>query len=240
MKATSGKHILKRSLEEILPHDLLYERKRGFGAPVREWFREGLGGWFDEHLMNSTMRRRDLLDYAFVSRMLEEHRRQTRDWGFHLWALLNLSLWYETMDRLLEHDFHGFTRSTQICVHLRNPVGKFFIMRFSSQIAWTFATRVLMIFNSVAAGIIVAHWLGAEGVGQLAVINVAVATIVQLGSFGLPSSNTYFIAQDQARFRAAAINSLIFALGVGIIARRSHSARSLHCDPIGLVLIRPS
>src|SRR6476661_5431452 len=90
-------------------------------------------------------------------------------------------------------------------------------MRFSSQIAWTFATRLLMIFNSVAAGIIVAHWLGAEGVGQLAVINVAVATIVQVGSFGLPSSNTYFIAQDQSHFRAAAINSLIFALGIGAV-----------------------
>jgi asparagine synthase (glutamine-hydrolysing) len=95
VEGVSGKHILKRSLEEILPHDLLYERKRGFGAPVREWFRESLGGWFDDHLMNSTMRRRELLDYGFVSRMLEEHRRRTKDWGFHLWALLNLSLWYE-------------------------------------------------------------------------------------------------------------------------------------------------
>lgn len=86
-----------------------------------------------------------------------------------------------------------------------------------TKVAWTFATRILMIFNSVAAGIIVARWLGAEGVGALAVINVAVATIVQVGSFGLPSSNTYFIAQDQTHFRAAAINSLIFALGAGSI-----------------------
>ncbi len=95
VEGTSGKHILKRALEQILPHDLLYERKRGFGAPVREWFREGLGGWFDEHLMNSTMRRRNLLDYEFVGRMLAEHRSLKKDWGFHLWALLNLSLWYE-------------------------------------------------------------------------------------------------------------------------------------------------
>ena len=95
VQGVTGKHILKRALEQILPHDLLYERKRGFGAPVREWFREGLGGWFDEHLMNSTMRRRDLLNYEFVGRMLDEHRRRTKDWGFHLWALLNLSLWYE-------------------------------------------------------------------------------------------------------------------------------------------------
>jgi len=89
--------------------------------------------------------------------------------------------------------------------------------RFTSQVAWTFATRLLMIGNSVAAGIIVAHWLGASGVGELAVINVAVATIVQIGSFGLPSSNTYVIAQDQEQFRSAAINSMLFALVVGTL-----------------------
>src|SRR5690349_1588966 len=72
-----------------------------------------------------------------------------------------------------------------------------------------------MIVNSVAAGIIVAHWLGVEGVGNLAVINVAVTTIVQLGSFGLPSSNTYFIAQDRAHFRAATVNSFLFAALLG-------------------------
>ncbi len=91
----SGKHILKRALEDILPHDLLYSRKRGFGAPVREWFRNGLGDWFDSHLMESTMRQREFFDYSFIARMLEQHRSGRQDWGFHLWCLLNLSLWYE-------------------------------------------------------------------------------------------------------------------------------------------------
>ncbi|MDQ5845017.1 MAG: asparagine synthase (glutamine-hydrolyzing), partial [Acidobacteriota bacterium] len=95
VEGMSGKHILKRSLEEILPHDLLYSRKRGFGAPVREWFRNGLGDWFDSHLMNSTMRKRNFLDYKFVGQLLEQHRQGKQDWGFHLWTLLNLSLWYE-------------------------------------------------------------------------------------------------------------------------------------------------
>ena len=87
--------------------------------------------------------------------------------------------------------------------------------RLKSQVVWTFATRILMIVNSVAAGIIVAHWLGAEGTGQLAVINVTIATGVQVCSFGLPSANTYFIAQDAKQLRAAATNSLIFVLVVG-------------------------
>jgi O-antigen/teichoic acid export membrane protein len=96
--------------------------------------------------------------------------------------------------------------------------------RFRTHIAWTFATRILMVFNSVAAGIIVARWLGTKGVGELGVINVAVATIVQLGSFGLPSSNTYFIAQDQERLRSAAINSLIFVMVAGSLLALGLSA----------------
>ena len=84
-----------------------------------------------------------------------------------------------------------------------------------TDVAWTFATRILMIVNSVVAGVIVAHWLGAKGVGELAVINVAVATVVQLGSLGLPSSNTYFIAQDPGRLRTAVVNSVSVALLLG-------------------------
>jgi O-antigen/teichoic acid export membrane protein len=87
--------------------------------------------------------------------------------------------------------------------------------RLKTAVAWTFATRILMIVNSVAAGIIVAHWLGAEGVGQLAVINVAIATVVQVCSLGLPSANTYFISQDPKQLRTAAINSLVLALFIG-------------------------
>src|SRR5688572_4764481 len=108
--------------------------------------------------------------------------------------------------------------------------------RFSKDVVWTLATRLLMIVNSVAAGIIVARWLGAKGVGELAVINVAVATIVQLGSFGLPSSNTYFIAQDRAHFRAATMNSFLFAALIGsFLALALSTIASLRPDWFGFV-----
>lgn len=74
-----------------------------------------------------------------------------------------------------------------------------------------------MIGNSVLAGIVVAHWLGVEGVGQLAVINVSVTTLVQLGSLGFPSSNTYFISKDPELFRSATLNSFAFAIVAGSI-----------------------
>ena len=95
VEGKSGKHILKRALEEVLPRDVLYRRKRGFGAPVEGWFRGPSAAELESIVMTSTLRRRDFLDYRFVARLFEEHRRGARDWGFHLWALLNLSLWYE-------------------------------------------------------------------------------------------------------------------------------------------------
>jgi asparagine synthase (glutamine-hydrolysing) len=95
VEGRTGKHILKRALEDILPHDLLYSPKRGFGAPIYGWFRNDLGEWFDEHLINSSMRRRDFFDYKLIKRLLDEHRSGRRDQSAYLWGLLNLSLWYE-------------------------------------------------------------------------------------------------------------------------------------------------
>ncbi|HEX8118582.1 MAG TPA: asparagine synthase-related protein, partial [Pyrinomonadaceae bacterium] len=83
------------ALETVLPRDVLYRRKRGFGAPVEGWFRGPSAAELESRVMNSAMRRRGFLDYAYVARLFEEHRRGAREHGFHLWALLNLSLWYE-------------------------------------------------------------------------------------------------------------------------------------------------
>jgi O-antigen/teichoic acid export membrane protein len=87
--------------------------------------------------------------------------------------------------------------------------------RFSMHVAWTLGARLLMTANSVFAGVIVARWLGAEGLGSLAVLNVTVATVVQLSSAGLPSANTYFISRERSHLAAAALNSLLFALLAG-------------------------
>jgi asparagine synthase (glutamine-hydrolysing) len=95
IKGTSGKHILKQALEKVLPEDLLYRPKRGFGAPIREWFRGASGEMLGSMIMNSSLRRRELFDYSFIAQLIDQHRRGARDWSFHLWALLNVSLWYD-------------------------------------------------------------------------------------------------------------------------------------------------
>jgi asparagine synthase (glutamine-hydrolysing) len=90
-----GKWILKRALERLLPREVLYQKKRGFGAPIRAWLQREATALLDEHLLHASLRRRELFDYGFIARMADEHRRGKRDWSFHLWSLLNLSLWYD-------------------------------------------------------------------------------------------------------------------------------------------------
>jgi len=95
VKGQTGKHILKRALESVLPRDVLYKPKRGFGAPVREWFRGPEGEALIQQLLNSSIRERKYFDYNFINRMADEHRRAARDWSANLWCLLNLSVWYD-------------------------------------------------------------------------------------------------------------------------------------------------
>ena len=95
VKGATGKHILKRALESVLPKDVLYQPKRGFGAPTREWFRGPEGDSLIQQLMNSSIRKRNFFDYGFIERLADEHRREQRDWSANLWCLLNLSVWYD-------------------------------------------------------------------------------------------------------------------------------------------------
>jgi O-antigen/teichoic acid export membrane protein len=87
-----------------------------------------------------------------------------------------------------------------------------------------------MTANSVVSSVIVARWLGAEGLGSLAVLNVTIALALQIGSAGLPSANTYFIAQDRHHLAPLWANALSFALLAG---------GALALAIIGLAAIKP-
>src|SRR6185437_16420512 len=41
LRGSQTKWILKRALEPVLPKDILYRSKKGFGVPIGQWFRSG-------------------------------------------------------------------------------------------------------------------------------------------------------------------------------------------------------
>lgn len=89
------KYILKRALRGHIPDWVLNRKKKGFGAPINEWMLERLGGMIEQELFGSSLRTRQLFDYGFIARMLQQQRDRKLNNSFFLWALLNLSLWYD-------------------------------------------------------------------------------------------------------------------------------------------------
>jgi asparagine synthase (glutamine-hydrolysing) len=89
------KYILKRALEGVVPEAVLERKKRGFGAPIKDWLFDRMSNFVEEGLFNSALRRRELFDYDHIRRLLGEQRAGRVNYSFHLWSLLNLSLWYD-------------------------------------------------------------------------------------------------------------------------------------------------
>jgi O-antigen/teichoic acid export membrane protein len=83
---------------------------------------------------------------------------------------------------------------------------------FASGVALTIVTRLLMLVGVVGSSVIVARWLGPEGLGSLAVLNTTIVLALSIGSFGLTSANTYFIARDRKTLAPVWANAIAFAL----------------------------
>ena len=80
------KYILKKALEPVLPADVLYRRKKGFGVPIGAWFKDG-------RLRVDTAEPVAGIDDSFIRRKLAEHRAGRADQRAFLWNAWLLQQW---------------------------------------------------------------------------------------------------------------------------------------------------
>ena len=93
VKGGELKSLLKQSLRGLLPDEILYRKKRGFGAPMGAWLRGQLLPLMQQVLSVETVAARGLFAPAAVQQVMQEHMSQQADHTDHLQALLNLELW---------------------------------------------------------------------------------------------------------------------------------------------------
>ncbi|MCD6309964.1 MAG: asparagine synthase (glutamine-hydrolyzing) [Candidatus Eremiobacteraeota bacterium] len=89
------KYILKKSVEGLIPDNIIYRKKQGFGAPVKEWFTGELGQYITDGILNSGLRKREWLNYRKMEELLRAQREDRFDQSFALWNIFNLSKWYD-------------------------------------------------------------------------------------------------------------------------------------------------
>jgi asparagine synthase (glutamine-hydrolysing) len=90
IRGQSGKYLLKKSMEGMLPMDILYRPKMGFVTPVSAWFRGALAQEARAIAGGSALARTGWFDMRLVSRIAEAHRSGASDHGRLLWQLLML------------------------------------------------------------------------------------------------------------------------------------------------------
>ncbi len=93
MRGGELKHVLKRALAGVLPDNILYREKRGFGAPMGAWLRAELAPVLHDVLSRESIVRRGLLDPDAVAATIREHEQQQADRTDHLLGLINLEIW---------------------------------------------------------------------------------------------------------------------------------------------------
>jgi asparagine synthase (glutamine-hydrolysing) len=88
------KYFFKKSIEGVLPHDIIYRPKQGFRTPVQELFAGRLGEWARPILLETGFTKLGLLRRDALAALLDAHHRRERDHSNKLWTAMVLNLWH--------------------------------------------------------------------------------------------------------------------------------------------------
>jgi asparagine synthase (glutamine-hydrolysing) len=89
------KYILKRAAERLLPKDVVWRKKAGFGAPLRSWLRGPLREMSHDLLSEGRVKRRGLFRPRVVQRIMERNLSGREDYNLQVFQLLTLELWQQ-------------------------------------------------------------------------------------------------------------------------------------------------
>jgi asparagine synthase (glutamine-hydrolysing) len=89
------KYILKRALEKLLPYQVVWRRKAGFGAPIRSWLRGPLRPLVADMLSQDRVKGRGLFRASEVKRIVAANLSGGEDYNLQVFQLLNLELWQQ-------------------------------------------------------------------------------------------------------------------------------------------------
>jgi len=93
LRGLKRKYILKRAAEKLLPRELVWRKKAGFGAPIRSWLRGPLRPLVDDLLSEETIKRRGLFRPEEVRRIIDANLSGREDYNLQVFQLLTLELW---------------------------------------------------------------------------------------------------------------------------------------------------
>jgi asparagine synthase (glutamine-hydrolysing) len=94
----AGKYMLKKALEPMLPHEILYQPKRGFASDTAALFRTEMPR-IRALLTSEAFLSHDLFDGSAINRLLDEHAGGASNHAQAIWLLLAFEGFLHTLDK---------------------------------------------------------------------------------------------------------------------------------------------
>jgi len=94
LSGLESKHLLKKAVADLVPHEILNRPKQGFGVPIQDWINRQLRSRIRESLTEPRSQQRGYVEPGYINVLLNEHERGRRDHSDGLWALFMLELWH--------------------------------------------------------------------------------------------------------------------------------------------------
>jgi asparagine synthase (glutamine-hydrolysing) len=93
LRGSEGKYIVKKAVEDLLPHEIVYRKKMGFPTPLRQWLRDPRAGGIFSLLSARDGLLASCLDLREVQSVVERQKSGHYDSTDRIWRLLNLQIW---------------------------------------------------------------------------------------------------------------------------------------------------
>ena len=94
IRGSETKYLLKRAMERVLPHDIIYRPKLGFPTPLHQLLRDTGGAYVNDVLLGPRAVNRGYFRRDAVQRLVTEHQQQVEDHHEILWRLIVLEEWH--------------------------------------------------------------------------------------------------------------------------------------------------
>jgi asparagine synthase (glutamine-hydrolysing) len=97
LKGMEKRYIFKQAMKGILPDQVLYKKKHGFGVPLGEWFLHDsrLKSLVQDVLRDPRTQQRGYFRREFLDKLIHLHERESAGfYGEIIWYLVALELWH--------------------------------------------------------------------------------------------------------------------------------------------------
>ena len=93
LRGWTTKYILRRSMQDILPQQILTRKKMGFPVPVGGWFRGAYSQVVDDYVLSDRTISRGIFNRNYVRELVARHA-AGENHTERLWMLVNFEIWH--------------------------------------------------------------------------------------------------------------------------------------------------